>query len=102
MTKVNTVTKFERAILLGLLCIAILYIIGTAPASVAAMPDQLEPAAPMNATAIDGDFNQNGRLDFADIIGLFNYLGGPYLPHMDLNQNGRLDFADVIAIWGLL
>lgn len=102
MTTTTTITTIGRYVLLAVLCIAILYIIGTAPASVAAMPDQLEPAAPMNATAIDGDFNQNGRLDFADIIGLFNYLGGPYLPHMDLNQNGRLDFADVIAIWGLL
>ena len=57
-----------------------------------------------SADPITGDFNQNGRLDFADIVGLFNYLGGdaPYLPHMDMNQNGRLDFADVVLLWKAL
>lgn len=49
-----------------------------------------------------GDLNQNGRLDFADVTGLYNGLGGPYKPWIDMNNNGRLDFADVNILFAML
>ena len=103
MTQVNTVYAAARYILLGLACIALLS--ATMPAALASLPDPLaiEPPNPFMG-ALEGDYNQNGRLDFADVVGLFNYLGGDaeYLAHMDMNHNGRLDFADVVLLWGRL
>lgn len=93
-----TTEAWIRYALLGLLVVAVLYIIGTSPGSLAAVP------MPVADPVLEGDFNLNNRLDFADIVGLFNYLGGDaaYLPHMDMNHNGRLDFGDVVRIWGAM
>jgi len=101
MTQVNTVYTAARTILLGLACIALLS--ATMPATLASLPDPLaiEPPNPLMG-ALAGDWNLNGRLDFADVVGLFNYLGDGYRADCDLNANGRLDFADVVLLWGRL
>jgi len=102
MTLTTTIPKAERYVLLGLLCIALLYIIGTAPAALATLPDPIAPVLtnPL-AVALEGDFNLNGRLDFADVVGLFQHLE-TYRADCDLNHNGRTDFGDVVLLWGRL
>lgn len=49
-----------------------------------------------------GDWDLNGRLDFADPVGLFLGLSNGYRADCDLNANGRMDFADVILVWEAL
>lgn len=51
---------------------------------------------------LPGDWNLNGRLDFADVTGLFMGLSNGYRADCDLNANGRMDFADVVLLWGRL
>jgi len=51
------------------------------------------------------DVNGNGRMDFADVMMLFNNLeyissrGAPVIKLFDFNSNERMDFADVVALF---
>jgi beta-lactamase superfamily II metal-dependent hydrolase len=49
------------------------------------------------------DVNGNGRLDFADVVSLFNNLdwiaATEPVARFDFNRNGRMDFADVVSLF---
>jgi PKD repeat protein len=69
-------------------------------------------ASATNINDLDGDglyedLNGNGRLDFDDVVCLFenfDILGAHPLiaACFDFNHNGRLDFADVVALFNAL
>ena len=53
------------------------------------------------------DLNGNGRLDFDDVVTLFDMIdilgAHPFIALcFDFNHNGRLDFADVVTLFGRL
>ena len=71
-------------------------------------PVDLRSSFEINAHDIDGDglyedLNANGRLDFADIIVLFDNMSWLIEDErglfFDYNQNGNLDYADLIVLF---
>ena len=52
------------------------------------------------------DLNGNGRLDFDDVVTLFEYFNSPTVQDnqavFDYNGNGRVDMDDVIALFDML
>ncbi len=67
---------------------------------------QQPPLAPnLNApTDLDGDgvfedINGNGRLDFNDVVALFENLPNAEVPFQDINGNGRIDFDDIVELF---
>gem|GEM_PF-3099780 len=65
-----------------------------------------------NINDLDGDglyedLNGNDRLDYNDVVTLFNMLdilgAHPFIAAcFDFNHNGRLDFADVVTLFNVL
>lgn len=86
--------------LFALLCVPVAFATAT-PAQMTDLPLPFDPDG-------DGryeDVNADGRLDFADVVLLFNNMdaiiarGPPIVALYDYNANGRIDFADVVALF---
>ncbi|MCH7652262.1 MAG: PKD domain-containing protein [Chloroflexi bacterium] len=78
--------------------------------TVTGQPLQL-PGMPAPVQDLDGDgkaedINGNGRLDFADLVTLFQHLNSPVVQdnpdYFDYNDNGKVDMGDVLALFNLL
>ena len=69
------------------------------------LPQQPPLAPNLNApTDLDGDgvfedINGNGRLDFNDVVALFENLPNAEVPFQDINGNGRIDFDDIVELF---
>ena len=64
------------------------------------------PAQDLDGDGHAEDVNGNGRLDFADIVALFEHMDSPQVQNnqsaFDFNDNGRMDMADIIALFDML
>lgn len=61
-------------------------------------------ATDINGDGLYEDLNDNGRMDFGDVVILFNHLSqfgsAPELIEMfDFNGNDRMDFGDVVQLF---
>ena len=61
----------------------------------------------LDGDGLHEDLNGNGRMDFQDVVMLFNYLdilgSHPIIAALfDFNGNGRLDFADVVTLFNMI
>jgi PKD repeat protein len=81
---------------------------GSATGTLVVAPPTIADAPP---TDLDGDglyedINGNGRLDYDDIVQLFESIGrnavGANAELYDFNGNGRIDFNDIVALFKLL
>ena len=70
------------------------------------MPDMTEPAKDLDNDGTLEDVNGNDRLDFADIVLLFEHLNSPQVvdnpAYFDYNGNGKVDMADILALFEML
>lgn len=66
-------------------------------------PGQLSPPTDPDSDGLYEDLNGNGRMDFNDVVVLFNNLGwteeNQPIGCFDFNQNGRIDFDDVVQLF---
>ena len=71
--------------------------------SISALPGAANPPRDLNADGLYEDVNGNGRVDFSDVVLLFNNLdlvSTSYPPSVfDFNQNRRIDYSDVTALY---
>ena len=70
------------------------------------LPDMTEPAKDLDNDGTAEDVNGNGRLDFADIVLLFEHLESPQVvdnpQYFDYNGNGKVDMADILVLFEML
>ena len=70
------------------------------------LPGMNSPAQDLDGDGHAEDVNGNGRLDFADIVALFEHMDSPQVQNnqsaFDFNDNGRMDMADIIALFDML
>ena len=70
------------------------------------LPGMKSPAQDLDGDGHAEDVNGNGRLDFADIVALFEHMDSPQVQNnqsaFDFNDNGRMDMADIIALFDML
>ncbi len=61
------------------------------------------PVRDLDGDGFFEDLNGNHRLDFNDVVVLFQYLADPLVQahwvYFDYNENGRLDFDDVVELF---
>jgi uncharacterized protein (DUF2141 family) len=70
--------------------------------SVTEQPPLVEGLNPPTNPDNDGvfeDVNGNGRLDFNDVVILFENLPDAETPFQDVNGNGRIDFDDIVELF---
>ena len=70
------------------------------------LPDMTEPAKDLDNDGTAEDVNGNNRLDFADIVLLFEHLESPQVvdnpAYFDYNGNGKVDMADILVLFEML
>jgi PKD repeat protein len=59
----------------------------------------LNPPADPDNDGVFEDVNGNGRLDFNDVVILFENLPDAETPFQDVNNNGRIDFDDIVELF---
>lgn len=68
-------------------------------------PGMLLPSQDLDGDGTNEDINGNSRLDFADVVLLFQHLDSIVVQtnseYFDFNSNGRADMADIIALFHL-
>ena len=68
-------------------------------------PGMLLPSQDLDGDGTNEDINGNSRLDFADVVLLFQHLDSTVVltnpEYFDFNYNGRVDMADIIALFHL-
>ncbi len=78
-------------------------IVGEKGMSIPALPGASTPPRDINGDGLYEDVNGNGRVDFSDVVLLFNNLEAvsvSYPPSIfDFNQNKRIDYSDVTALY---
>ena len=69
-------------------------------------PGMLLPSQDIDGDGTNEDINGNSRLDFSDVVLLFQYLDADVVQlnpeYFDFNNNGRADMADIIALFRLI
>lgn len=70
------------------------------------LPGTALPPTDRNFDGVFDDVNGNRRLDFADVVLLFNHLGwiatNEPMARFDFNHNERVDFADVVRLFNTI
>ncbi len=70
------------------------------------LPGMSAPAQELDGDGTAEDLNGNSRLDFADIVALFDHMDSPEvqgdIAAFDFNGNGLLDMADLLTLFDLL
>ncbi len=66
-----------------------------------ANPGQEESDGDIYGDACDGDFNNDGVVNFGDVVKALGYVGQSG-PLADFDQNGTVDFADISHLLGLM
>lgn len=71
-----------------------------------ALPGMAGPAQDLDGDGLAEDVNGNGRLDFADVVTLFDHMDSEEVRFnqkaFDFNGNGHVDFDDIIRLFELL
>ena len=83
------------------------YLNGTAAIAIyPTLPGMSRPVRDLDGDKLAEDLNGNGRLDFADVIALFEHLGSlaiqDNLTYFDFNGDGQVGMADVRALFNIL
>jgi len=60
----------------------------------------LNPPTDPDKDGVFEDVNGNGRLDFNDVVILFDNLPDAEVQFQDVNGNGRIDFDDIVELFG--
>ena len=70
------------------------------------LPGMSAPAQDLDGDGLAEDTNGNGRLDFADVVALFNHLDSSAVQDnetvFDFDGNGSVDSSDVVALFDML
>ena len=70
------------------------------------LPGMSAPAQDLDGDGTAEDLNGNSRLDFADIVALFDHMNSPEVQSniaaFDFNGNGLLDMADIQVLFDVL
>ena len=70
------------------------------------LPGMSAPAQDLDGDGTAEDMNSNSRLDFADIVALFDHMNSPEVQSdiaaFDFNGNGLVDMADLQTLFDLL
>jgi len=64
-----------------------------------ALAEGLNPPTDPDNDGVFEDLNGNGRLDFNDVVVLFENLPDAETPFQDINENGRIDFDDIVELF---
>jgi outer membrane protein assembly factor BamB len=59
----------------------------------------LNPPSDPDNDGVFEDVNGNGRVDFSDVVTLFENLPDAEAPFQDFNGNGRIDFDDIVELF---
>ena len=59
----------------------------------------LNPPTDPDNDGVFEDVNGNGRVDFSDVVALFENLPDARAPFQDVNGNGRIDFDDIVELF---
>ena len=59
----------------------------------------LNPPSDPDGDGVFEDVNGNGRVDFSDVVALFENLPDARAPFQDFNDNGRIDFDDIVELF---
>ena len=59
----------------------------------------LNPPTDSDNDGVFEDLNGNGRVDFNDVVILFENLPDAETPFQDVNNNGRIDFDDIVELF---
>ena len=74
--------------------------------SVIILPNMVLPSQDLDGDGTNEDLNGNSRLDFADVIALFEHLDSGVVQqnpeYFDFNGNAILDMGDVVALFELI
>ncbi len=65
----------------------------------APLAEDLSPPTDPDNDGVFEDINGNGRLDFSDVVALFENLPDARAPFQDFNDNGRIDFDDIVELF---
>jgi PKD repeat protein len=63
------------------------------------LAENLNPPTDPDNDGVFEDVNGNGRLDFSDVVALFENLPDARAPFQDFNDNGRIDFDDIVELF---
>jgi len=67
------------------------------------LPGLASPSQDLDGDGLCEDINGNGRLDFDDVIQLFEHITAPEVVNnaevFDFNHNGRVDMSDIIELF---
>ena len=63
------------------------------------LAEGLNPPTDPDNDGVFEDLNGNGRLDFNDVVVLFENLPDAETPLQDVNDNGRIDFDDIVELF---
>ncbi len=70
------------------------------------LPDMTSPSRDLDGDGRCEDLNGNGRLDFGDIVGLFQQMDSEVVQanqaKFDFNLNGRVDLDDVLDLFSMI
>ena len=61
--------------------------------------ENLNPPTDPDNDGVFEDVNGNGRVDFNDVVVLFENLPDAEVPFQDVNGNGRIDFDDIVELF---
>jgi PKD repeat protein len=64
----------------------------------APLADGLNSPTDLDGNSVFEDVSGNERLDFNDIVVLFENLRDAEAPFQDLNENGRIEFDDIVEL----
>jgi hypothetical protein len=63
------------------------------------LAEGLNPPTDLDNDGVLEDINGNGRLDFNDVVALFENLADAEVQFQDVNENGRIDFDDIVELF---
>jgi PKD repeat protein len=63
------------------------------------LAEGLNPPTDQDNDGVFEDLNGNGRVDFNDVVILFENLPDAEVPFQDVNGNGRIDFDDIVELF---
>jgi PKD repeat protein len=63
------------------------------------LAEGLNPPTDLDNDGVFEDINGNGRLDFNDVVALFENLADAEVQFQDVNENGRIDFDDIVELF---